>query len=126
MSRQREDPSEVRTQGPLFDVPERHLSGGSDPQTSREAAEDMGVYIGPAQVLALEMVKRRPGCTTKELGQIAYDEARDRNPYTAADAGTWRQRIGRRLNELEKAGLIRREGERDGCCCWWPVDKEPR
>ena len=95
------DPLEVPGQlGPLF--------GNTDPQTSREAAERMGLYIGPAQARAYRLVQDRPGSTCPELA--GGDEKE-------------RQRIGRRLNELEKAGLIRRDGVRDGCSIWFPSEK---
>jgi hypothetical protein len=39
---------------------------------------------------------------------------------TSRSVEFWRQRIGRRLPELMRAGLIHREGERDGMSIWWP------
>ena len=101
--------------GPLFDPPVHHLIGRTDPPTSREAADALvrSGRLGRDQQEAYELVHHYPGSTSKDLGHLACAIDED-NEHA-------RQRIGRRLNELEKAGLIRREGVRDGCCIWWPV-----
>jgi hypothetical protein len=120
MSRQREDATEVRPGlGPLFEPAANHLAGRTDPQTSRDAARLKLATLGKDQALALALVRAYPGNSAKGLAAAAMDN----------DHGIWgvdfeavRQRIGRRLNELEKAGLIRRDGVRDGCSCWWPVE----
>jgi len=74
---------------------------------------------------ALHAIRAHPGLTAKELGyaeaaRLSFEDKSGTG--MVADAEACRQRIGRRLNELEKAGLIRREGERDGCSVWWPVE----
>jgi len=74
--------------------------------------------MGAHQRLALELVRAHPGSTCPELAAHAdLPLARVR----IGDEGI-RQRIGRRLNELLAAGLIRRDGKRDGCACWWPAE----
>ena len=94
------------TKLPLFPVSARPLAGRTDPETSHIAAEKMGLYIGPAQARAYRLVCEHPGSTCPEL---AGGDERER------------QRVGRRLSELQHAGLIRREGVRDGCAIWWMV-----
>lgn len=94
--------------GPLF---ARH-----DPPTSEKAAERIEPRLGKAQEVALAWVRNHPGLTAVELGGLAALRY-------GVDKESMRQRIGRRLNELETAGLIRREGERDGCACWYPVKR---
>jgi len=126
--KQPSDPAEVRSQGPLFDVPATHLSGRTDPPTSRQAARRVveHLLVTNGQHLALEMVRTHLGSTAKELGHVLALELafEDREGCgMVADVESCRQRIGRRLNELEKAGLIKREGVRDGCSIWWPVDE---
>lgn len=112
---QKSDPNECGL-GPLFSPPIRELVGRTDPPTSREAARKMtnSGAIGKAQQVALAWVKNNPGHTAPELGKMAALRY-------GADKEDMRQRIGRRLNELEKAGLIRREGVRDGCSIWFPT-----
>jgi hypothetical protein len=106
--RQRSDPLEMPgALGPLF--------ARNDPPTSRKAAEKMAPRLTDGQEIALDEIRDNPGSTVKELGVKAA------RYFSPPDAEYWRQRIGRRLNELEKAGLIRRDGERDGCAIWWPV-----
>ena len=115
MSRHREDPLEIRhdSAGPLFDAPANHRVGRTDPPTSARAARS--VDLGKAQRLALAFVQRNPGATTKDLAASAMAAFGGQNGIE-----WWRQRIGRRLNELEKAGVAYRSGERDGCALWWP------
>ena len=94
---------------PLFPVP-GPMAGRTDPETSHKAAESMGLYIGSAQARAYRLVQDHPGATCPEL---AGGDERDR------------QRIGRRLSELQRAGLIRAEGEKPdprtgrSCSRWW-------
>jgi hypothetical protein len=119
VSRQRPDPLEMAADlGPLFSTAPRlrELAHTSDPSTSIRAAAEVSASgeLSRARRLALAWVRRKPGCTAKELGLRAYVF------YGFKDPEWWRQRIGRRLNELLDAGLIRREGARDGCACWWP------
>ena len=118
MSKKHGDPYErpVTSGLPLFETPEKHLSGKTDPQTSRDAARRVKTSgsLSNGQRLALKMIRVYPGRTCPELAVIRSTQT--------GEAEEWsRQAIGRRLNELEKAGLIRREGVRDGCACWWPV-----
>lgn len=92
----------------------------TDPHTSVEAAAEVVASgrLGEHQRLALELVRQHPGSTCPELAVHAD------MPAHRARGGEYavRQAIGRRLNELLAAGLIRREGKRDGCVCWWPVE----
>lgn len=103
--------------GPLF---ARH-----DPSTSRKAAERISKSLGWHQRAALALVEGNPGRTCKELAErcLRTALATDFGPFSEGGLEGVRQRIGRRLNELEKALLIRREGERDGCSVWWPGDR---
>lgn len=116
MSRQRPDPLEQASALPLFDRPLTQLYTADDPGTSRAAAAESlaSGAMTRARRLALAWVRRHPEKTARELGLHAYAF------YGVADPETWRQRIGRRLNELLAAGLIHREGIRGGCACWWP------
>ena len=121
MSRQKPDIFETHTDiGPLFSTPEKHLSGNTDPQTSRDAARLAMGSLGNMQRWALELVQRYPGQTCKALATLAIRDGDFPGPFKTEHEYV-RQRIGRRLNELEKAGLIRRDGVRDGCSVWWPV-----
>lgn len=116
MSRQRPDPLEQASALPLFDRPLTQLYTADDPATSRAAAAESTVSgeITRARRLALAWVRRHPGMNARELGLRAYVF------YGFKDPEWWRQRIGRRLNELLDVGLIHRQGTRDGCACWWP------
>jgi hypothetical protein len=118
VSRQRSDIYESGL-GPLFAPPVEHLSGRTDPETSRKAAAAVLPRLGWHQRLALAIVGAHPGSTCKELAAAAMDSAAGQD-FGPGDLEAVRQRIGRRLNELEKAGLIYRDGERDGCSLWWP------
>ena len=119
MSRQKDDPLEAPPNAmPLFAPPLRHLSGSTDPQTSRDAAAQVKAgVLAASQRVALDMVTLCPGSTAKELGMYAYE---NKAGFYAMGPEMARQRIGRRLNELMKAELIHRKGERDGCSLWWP------
>lgn len=114
MSRQRSDPNEVNHDlGPLFAPRLRQMSHAGDPHTSVKAAAGvLGYGLGAAQARALALIEEHPGSTTKELAAFGL-----RFPEDLEQA---RQRIGRRLSELLKAGAIHRRGERDGCALWWP------
>jgi hypothetical protein len=125
--------------GPLFDPPVEHLVGRTDPQTSRAAAESVKDGIQETdQYYTLCLIRLHPGKTAKELGEIAAaaDDSLADVAWASAPEGKgpeyWRQRIGRRLNELTnppdspghvpgKPHLIERRGTRDGCSLWWPV-----
>lgn len=91
----------------------RRLVGRTDPDTSRQAAESFLPHRARAQRYALALVRRHPGCTTKQLGVIAA--GRD---VEGRDAEWWRQAIGRRLGELAREGLVERGAVRDGCATW--------
>jgi len=116
MSRQRPDPLEQASALPLFDRPLTQLYTADDPAPSRAAAAEASASgaMTRARRLALAWVRRHPGKTAPELGLRAYVF------YGVGDPETWRQRIGRRLNELLAVNLIHRQGTRDGCACWWP------
>lgn len=70
------------------------FSRGDGPSTSSEAAEELVAKLPEARRHALEAVRQYPGSTVKELADKTGDDDN--------------RRIGRRLNELEKAGIIRR------------------
>lgn len=82
--------------------------------------------LGQLQREALDLVREFPGKTCKELASLAQLAALDR----FRDKGTeWlRQRIGRRLSELETAGLVTSgeavldEETRRKAVTWWPVE----
>ena len=98
---------------PLFPIA-GPMAGRTDPPTSHAAAARMRKHISKAQEVALAFVRRNPGRTAKELGQIAA-------AAYGTDPEEMRQKIGRRLNELRLDGRIKREGVRDGCSIWWPT-----
>jgi hypothetical protein len=83
-----------------------------DPHTSHEAAEGIGASAGELQRWAAACVKLSPGKTQRELGRS----------YCPTDP----RKIGRRLVECERLGLVRR-GEARVCAVsgrraqtWWP------
>lgn len=76
------------------DFPAHTLSRRSDPETSKEAAAYVENRLAGARGRALYFVRRYPGRTTNELSVLAEDR----------DFRT----IGRRLNELDRLGLIER------------------
>lgn len=80
---------------PLFD-PER-LARRDDPATSQEAAQRVGELRGRHFTAIL-------GALVHGVA-LAVEEIEDRTELTA-----WQ--IGRRMKELEEAGLVRRTGER--------------
>lgn len=102
----------------LFDGVESYhsdqLARSSDPETSKQAAREIVPVIGERQAFAAECVRNVPGLTQGEL-----DTA-----YPCSDP----RRIGRRLNECERLGLVRRGESRKCkvsgkvCQTWWPVD----
>lgn len=118
MSRTPSDPNEVRSLGPLFAPAVEKLYGRRDPETSRKAALRAVQHdlITGDRWYALDLLKQHPGSTAKEIGEIAHGE----DPESRSKEW-WHVKLGRRLNELETAGLIRRDGERDGCSVWWPI-----
>jgi DNA-binding MarR family transcriptional regulator len=78
----------------------RELSRPSDPETSKQAARHVvdSDELGSAQLYALKIVYRNPLSTASEL--------------TKASGDVDSRRIGRRLNELEKAGWVIRHPAR--------------
>lgn len=124
MSPHRSDPGELRFgAGPLFDRTARQLTARKDPPTSRRAAEGTVQQLSGMQRFALQAVRDYPGHTTKEMARHLFN-AEHGGLLRAADAEEIRQQIGRRLNELEAAGLVYRKGTRDGCAIWWPSKSE--
>ena len=84
------------------------------PDTSREAAETFAPKQRQSQMRALGYVSENPGSTANELAKVAGD--RDI------------RKIGRRLPELERFGLVRR-GEPRPCkvtnrnaSTWYPAE----
>jgi len=90
------------------------MAGRTDPATSHAAARAMlskPSKLAKLQLHALRMVREHPGSTAQELATLD---------------GTWDPRpIGRRLSELQRAGLIRADGEKPDprtgrqCQRWW-------
>lgn len=70
------------------------LAAKRDPETSKAAARAIAPVIPSEQEYALACVERMPGATAKELD-------------THFNPQTW-NRIQRRLNELERKGLVER------------------
>ena len=108
----------------FYDISHRHRTG--DPETSKEAAAEIttsGTAARQAEQV-LELVRRQPKSTSKELAFVAGCNASTRNlDYHA---------IARRLPELERAGLIRRgparkctrlilSGNRRKATTWEPI-----
>jgi hypothetical protein len=120
MSRPRPDPFETAEVGTLFTPRLREMAHVTDPHTSVAAAAAVVASgtLGAHQRLALELVRAHPGSTCPELAVHA-----DVPLYRARRGDeAVRQLVGRRLNELMSAGLIRRDGKRDGCALWWPEE----
>lgn len=134
MSRQAGDPSEMRGfLGPLFEpsparpVPTGPLYSDGDKRTSAMAAAELKAdprRLGELQQEALGLVREWPGRTCKTLANFAQLRARD----DSKGIEWWRQRIGRRLSELERAGLVKSgasEVDSDTgrrAVTWWPVE----
>ena len=136
MSRQREDPCELRggTPGPLFasahpepawPVPTGPLHAPGDKRTSAIAAAQLEAdpeQLGGLQREALELVQEFPGKICMELANIAHL----RRGEAAQGLEWYRQRIGRRLSELEDRDLVHsgdsrvdpQSGRR--AVTWWP------
>jgi hypothetical protein len=93
----------------------KKLSRRTDPQTSHDAAEAIVGKLKGLHQWVLSAVIEHPGKTCKELSKI----------YKLDD----NRKVGRRLSELEKRGLIK-TGEDRPCSItgfkvqtWWPVSK---
>lgn len=91
-----------------------NLARGSDPQTSHLAAASISEALPNLQRWAVECVTATPGKTAMELARL----------HCPMDP----RRIGRRLNECEALGTLRRGAKRP--CditkrqaeTWWPVE----
>lgn len=105
--------------GPLFETPERAMSGRTDPQTSRDAARRMreSGKVGHHQRIALHLVQRFPGRTAKELGVLLVADLPDVPSLEAA-----RQMLGKRLPELARCvpPLVRADDSKP-MQRWWPA-----
>lgn len=90
------------------------LARNTDPATSHLAAQEVREQLAGLRLRTYEFVRNHKGKIARELTTLAGDK----------DART----INRRLNELEKAGLIYRGEERRCeitgrlCATWWPTD----
>ena len=72
----------------------RTLARRTDPETSRQAADEIAGAVAALQWWAVVCVRMSPGKTQRELGAI----------YCPDDL----RKIGRRLGEAAKKGLLRR------------------
>lgn len=92
------------TRGLLADLPR---SRRTDPDTSHEAAEAVrrSGQLGQQQLLVVDAVKRFPGRTSAELGQLIAGERSE-------DAIMWRYRAARRLPEVAVGGHVQRRAPR--------------
>ena len=139
MSRHHEDPSEIRggSMGPLFapvagaepepgrPVPTGPLYSNGDKRTSAIAAGELKAdpeRLAGLQRDAFNLVREFPGRTCMELANICHL----RRGEAAQGIEWYRQRIGRRLSELEDADLVHSgESRRDPATgrlavTWWP------
>ncbi len=98
------------SQTDLFDMP---LARTDDPETSHLAAAEIVPHLADLHRWAVECVTQSPGQTQRELGAT----------YCPTDP----RKIGRRLNELERIGRLRRGTERPCTISgrmaetWYPV-----
>lgn len=108
-------PMFISTQsGEQLPVPTLPLARNSDPATSKAAADSLrgSKALGQAQLTALCLVRAYPGSTANTLARLAGDG----DP----------RKINRRLRELQRAELIKDEGEvadsitHKRCLRWWP------
>lgn len=90
------------------------LARTTDPETSHEAAEFIVPKVNRLQTWAAMCVRERPGLTSAELAR----------EYCPLDP----RRIGRRLAECERFGMVRR-GEARKCtvsgrnaATWYPTE----
>jgi len=89
----------------------------TDPAESHAAAARItGDGLTDARRMALNLIRLNPGLTCPELAHRALIDG-----FMTCDLEQARQRIGRRLSELNAAGLIERCAEvRRGCATWRP------
>lgn len=87
------------TQGLLADLPR---SRATDPNTSHQAADRIrrSGQLGRQQLQVLEAVRRWPGRTSAELGQLVAAEL-------GQDPTRWRYTVARRLPELAPVHIRR-------------------
>ena len=103
---------------PDFPVATSSLARTTDPYTSQESAAEMRdtEKLGRAQRLTLNTVRAYPGYTANHLARAMNMPAP--------------RRINRRLSELERADLIRSDGDEVDpvtgrrCLKWWSVDRQ--
>ena len=79
---------------PPGELSAKKLARRTDPETSKEAAERIKPHLGELHRWAQSCVQEAPGLTQRELGA----------KFCATDP----RRIGRRLNECELLGLVKR------------------
>ena len=97
--------------GPLFRA--QALARSTDPRESKQAAREAVAEgkVTKARAMALDAVRATPGLTANEL-ECAHD--------------LLRSTFGRRLGELEKLGMVRRDKSRRcritgrTAACWHP------
>ena len=93
----------------------KKLARRGDPWTSKKSAEEIIDSLSALRKRAFDLIKANPGKIARELSDIAND--RDE------------RKIGRRLNELEELGLIRRGEERKCavtgryCATWYLTER---
>ena len=93
------------------------LVRNTDPETSREAAEELRASgrLGELQGRVLDMGRSQPGLTINEYWPIS---------------GLDKVCISPRFAELRRAALIEDRGKKVDrltgrpCLCWWPVQRE--
>ena len=106
------------TKNLLADLPR---SRAADPDTSHQAADKVrrSGELGKQQLAVLEAVKRWPGRTSAELGQLIAQQRQE-------DVTRWRYTAARRLPELTPVHIRRakpRKCEATGnpATTWYPV-----
>lgn len=97
----------------IFDTEPIRLARTTDPETSKLAAVEAAESAAELQQWAADCVAESPGCTQRELGMR----------YCSTDP----RKIGRRLNECDRRGMVRR-GPKRACKVsgrqaetWWPI-----
>ena len=95
--------------GDLFSPDPRPLARRTDPETSHVAAREAVASgkVDSDRKLALGAVRTWPGSTVPELARHLAGPNEDVEAV--------RQRLGRRVSELLRLGLIERGAVRDGC-----------
>lgn len=93
-----------------------------DPATSRAAAWKLNEKLSERQQTALDMVRRNPGLTGELLDQKYAQKI-----YRATGRRVPQRTIARRLRELERGGLITKDGTMRStftgreCARWYPL-----